>query len=210
VNEQIGLGGSISGTTSAILPGGPKLAPGTCIDVLPLSPTASGSITFSFQGGSFTATNLAPGQYVLLAGDPSCSSNAPSLSARVSSPIQVTAGKTTAGVSVGLHVTGAIAGVVRGPGGRPVAGICAEAVPLAGGLGVIGLGVPAGVTVAAGSYRIGDLQPGPYKVRFTAGCGATGYATRWYKDARTSKSATVVKVSAATVTTGINTTLPRG
>jgi hypothetical protein len=211
VNEQIGLGGSISGTTSAILAGGPKPAPGTCIDALPLSPTASGSITFSFQGGNFTATNLAPGQYVLLAGDPSCSSNAPSLSARVSSTIQVTAGKTTAGVSLGLHVTGAIAGVVRGPGGRPVAGICAEAVPLSGGLGVIGLGVSVGVTVAAGgSYRIGDLQPGPYKVRFTVGCGATGYATRWYKNARTSKSATVVKVSAATVTTGINAALPRG
>ncbi len=46
----------------------------------------------------------------------------------------MTAGKTTAGVSIGLHVTGAIAGVVRGPGGKPVAGICAEAVPQAGGI----------------------------------------------------------------------------
>ena len=64
VNEQLVLGGSISGTTSAILPGGSKPAPGTCIDVLPLSPTAGGSVTFSLQGGSFTATNLAPGRYV--------------------------------------------------------------------------------------------------------------------------------------------------
>ena len=211
VNEQLGLGGSISGVTSAILAGGSKPAPGTCIDVLPLSPTASASITFSLQGGSFTATNLAPGQYELLAGDPSCSSNAPSLSARVSGLIQVAAGKTTTGVNIGLHVTGAIAGVVRGPGGKPVAGICAEAVPLAGSLGLASLGVPTGVSLAAGgSYRIGDLQPGPYKVRFTDGCGATGYATRWYKNARTIQAAAIVKVSAATVTTGIDATLPRG
>ena len=132
---------------------------------------------------------------------------------RVSSPIQVTAGKTTAGVSIGLHVTGAIAGVVRGPGGKPVAGICAEAVPQAGA-GVFSLlspGIPTAVTVAAGGgYRIGDLQPGRYKVRFTVGCDASGYATRWYKNARTSQGATVVRVSAAKVTTGIDATLPRG
>ncbi len=206
VDEQLRLGGSISGATSVILPGGSKPAPGTCIDVLPLSQTASGSIAFSFQGGSFTATNLAPGRYELLAGDPSCSSDAPSLSERRSGPIQVTAGKTTTGVGIGLHVTGTIEGVVRGPGGKPVAGICAEAVPLRGGIGV-----PVGVTAAVGGgYRIADLQPGPYKVEFTVGCGATGYATRWYKNARTSQAATVVKVSAAAVTTGINATLPRG
>ena len=209
-NEQLGLGGSISGTTSAIRPGGSRPAPGTCIDVLPLGRNASGSIAFSGLGGSFTATNLAPGQYELLAGDPSCSSDAPSLSVRVSGPVQVTAGKTTSGVSIGLHLTGAITGDVRGPGGKPVAGICAEAVPLAGGLGV-SPGIPAAVTAAAGGrYRIGDLQPGPYKLRFTAGCGATGYATRWYKNARTARAATVVRVSAAKVTTGIDATLPRG
>ncbi|HUZ54684.1 MAG TPA: carboxypeptidase-like regulatory domain-containing protein [Streptosporangiaceae bacterium] len=211
VDEQLRLGGSVSGATSVILPGGSKPAPGTCVEVLPLSQTATGSIAFSFQGGSYTATNLASGRYEVLAGDPSCSSDAPSLSARVSGQIQVAAGKTTTGVNIGLHVTGAITGVVRGPGGKPVAGICAEAVPLVGGLGVGGLGVPVGVTAAVGGgYRIGDLQPGPYKVRFTVGCGATGYATRWYKNARTSRAATVVKVSAATVTTGIDATLPRG
>ena len=213
VNEQLALGGSISGTTSAILPGGSRPAPGTCIDVLPLSPTGSASITFSLQGGGFTATNLAPGRYLLVAGDPSCSSDAPSLSERVAGPIQVAAGKSTSSADIGLDVTGAIAGVVRGPGGKPVAGICAEAVPQPGP-GIVSLGspgVPTGVTVAAGGgYRIADLQPGRYKVRFTVGCDATGYATRWFKDARTSQGATVVRVSAAKVTTGIDATLPRG
>ena len=213
VNEQLALGGSISGTTSAILPGGSRPAPGTCIDVIPVSPTASESVTFSVQGGSFTATNLAPGRYFLLAGDPSCSSDAPSLSAQVSGPIQVSAGKTTSGVGIGLHVTGAITGVVRGSGGKPVAGICAEAVqqPSPGIVSLVPLGVPTAVTVAAGgSYRIGDLQPGRYKVRFGVGCGAAGYATRWYKNARTSQAAAIVRVGAAKVTTGIDATLPRG
>ena len=97
--------------------------------------------------------------------------------------------------------------------GKPVAGICAEAVPQAppGIVSLLSPGVPTGVTVAAGGgYRIADLQPGRYKVRFAAGCDASGYATRWYKNARTSQGATVVRVSAAKVTTGIDATLPRG
>jgi hypothetical protein len=70
-----------------------------------------------------------------------------------------------------------------------------------------GLGIPAGVTVTSGRYQIGDLQPGRYQVRFTADCGATGFATRWYKNAPTQAGATVVVVRPARVTAGINVTL---
>ena len=51
---------------------------------------------------------------------------------------------------------------------------------------------------------------GPDKVKFTAGCGANGFATRWYKNARTEFGGRFVHVSAASVTSGINQTLPRG
>ncbi len=205
VDEQMPLGGSVSGVTSVSLPGGVRPAPGTCVLVLPMSGTAAAAITVSLQGGSYVATNLAAGQYQILAGDPGCSSDAPSLSAQVSGQVQVAAGQTTTGANVKLKVAGGIAGVVRGPGGKPISGICAEAVPQRPGLGI-----PVGVTgPAAGRYRINDLQPGAYKVRFTVGCGATGYATRWYKNARTRQGATIVIVKAATVISGIDISLPR-
>ncbi len=63
-------------------------------------------------------------------------------------------------------------------GGRPVGGICVEAYAVASLGGY--LGNATGVTSrASGGYVIGDLQPGQYEVRFTTGCGASGYATRW-------------------------------
>ncbi len=207
VNEQLSVGGSVSGVASVRLLNGHTMpAPGTCVDLLPLSQTATGSQAFALAGGSFVATNLLAGKYEILAGDPSCSSNAPTLSATLSGPVSVTAGNTTAGANVSMRVTGAITGVVRGLGGKPLAGICVEAVPQAGGIGV-----PAAVTGAAGGgYRIADLQPGPYKIKFTAGCGASGFATRWYKNSKTEFGGRFVHVTAAKVTSGIDQSLPRG
>ena len=73
-----------------------------------------------------------------------------------------------------------------------------------------GIGIPAATTRAAGGgYRIAGLQPGSYKVKFTEGCGASGFATRWYKNARTQFGGRFVRVFAAKVTGGINQTLPR-
>jgi hypothetical protein len=78
VNEQVALGGSVSGVMSVRLPGGKtNPAPGTCVIVLPLSQTASATLAFAEGGGSYLATNLAAGKYEILAGDPSCSSNSP-------------------------------------------------------------------------------------------------------------------------------------
>ena len=95
--------------------------------------------------------------------------------------------------------------MVRGPGGKPLAGICVEAVPQQGGIGV-----PTAITGAVGGgYSLAGLQPGTYKIKFTDGCGANGFATRWYKNARTEFGGRFVHVSAASVTSGINQTLPR-
>ncbi len=212
VNEQMTLGGSVSGVTSARLPGGHvKPEPGTCVEVLPLSSTATGSLTFALDGGSYQATNLAAGKYEILTGDPSCSSNAPALSAKLSGPVQVTPGKTTAGANISLLVTGTITGVVRGPSGRPISGICVQAVPQQGAVGIPAIGIPTAITGAAGgSYRLTDLQPGTYKIKFTDGCGASGFATRWYKNARTEFGGRFVHVTAAKVTSGIDQSLPRG
>ncbi|HEX2322112.1 MAG TPA: carboxypeptidase-like regulatory domain-containing protein [Streptosporangiaceae bacterium] len=206
VNEQIKVGGSVSGVTSVRLPGGrTKRAPGTCVELLPLSTTASAAIVISLGGGSYLVPNLAAGKYQILAGDPACTSNAPTTTAQLTGPVSVTSAKTTKGANVSMRLSGTITGVVRGPGGKPITGICVEAVPTRGGIGI-----PAATTRAAGgSYRIADLQPGSYKVKFTDGCGANGFATRWYKNARTQVGGKFVRVSAASVTSDINQTLPR-
>jgi hypothetical protein len=206
INEQISVGGSVSGVTSVRLPGGrAKRAPGTCVMLLPLSATASASITLSLGGGRYVVRQLAAGKYEILAGDPSCSSNAPATTAHTSGPVSVTSAKTTKGANITMRMTGTMTGVVRGSGGRPISGICVEAVPAHAGIGI-----PAATTRAArGDFRIADLQPGSYKIKFIEGCGASGFATRWYKNARTRSGGRFVHVSAASVTSGINQTLPR-
>ncbi|HEX9066951.1 MAG TPA: carboxypeptidase regulatory-like domain-containing protein, partial [Streptosporangiaceae bacterium] len=205
VNSALALGASVSGTTSALVNGTAQAAPGTCVFAVPARPNSVPVAAFAQQGGAYTATGAAAGQYVLVAGDPFCSVDAPWLTMKVGPNFTVKAGQTTSGVDTSLQVAGAITGAVHG-GGNALRGICAEAYPMAGGLGI-----PVGVTSGAGGqYQITDLQPGQYKIRFAAGCGASGWATRWYKNARTEVGGTVVRVHPAAVTTGIDATLPRG
>ena len=59
-------------------------------------------------------------------------------------------------------------------------------------------------TTAGGSCQLTGLIPGRYKVEFTADCGATGFATQWWQDARSSSAASTVVVAAGTTQTGVN------
>ncbi|HEX9034977.1 MAG TPA: carboxypeptidase-like regulatory domain-containing protein [Streptosporangiaceae bacterium] len=201
VNEVLPAGGTVSGVTS-VQTGATRPAPGTCVILLPENSTNVGSLAVAGPGGSYQATNLSPGRYHALFAFPGCSANSPSLSTQSSGQVQVSAEQTTAGVSAALRLAGGISGLVSGPGGKPLAGICVESVAVNGSGRVIG-------TTNAHGYLIEGLQPGRYKVEFTSGCGTTGYQTRWYKSARTRLGATVVTVRAATVTTSIDGRLPR-
>jgi hypothetical protein len=172
--------------------------------VLPTARSGVGTLTIAGAGGAYSASSLGPGQYAVFFGDPGCSIDSPALAPRsYSRLVDVTVRHDTTGISATLALDGGISGVVKGRGGTPVAGICAEVVPLAGGTSHV-----IGVT-ATGGYSIIDLVPGSYKVKFSAGCGATGYATRWYKDARNRQQATIIQVSANKITTRISITLPR-
>jgi Carboxypeptidase regulatory-like domain len=206
VSESLPLGGSVSGVTSALVNGHAHAAPATCVELIPLGTSGVGGLALSFQGGAYTATGLAPGRYVALAGVPGCSSDAPALSVRQSGTVRVASGKTTSAVNLTLATTGAISGTVRRGGHAVLGGICAEAYPVSVPGGAEGYAT--GVTSQAkGGYLISDLQPGTYKVRFTSGCGTSGYAARWYRNAGPQSRARVVRVRAATTTTGINVSL---
>ncbi|MGH3399829.1 MAG: carboxypeptidase-like regulatory domain-containing protein, partial [Streptosporangiaceae bacterium] len=61
----------------------------------------------------------------------------------------------------------------------------------------------------AGRYSLIGLAPGRYRVRFSSGCGASGYATQWWKDAGSAARATIVTVRASGISSGINAALRR-
>ncbi|HEY2080004.1 MAG TPA: carboxypeptidase-like regulatory domain-containing protein, partial [Streptosporangiaceae bacterium] len=116
----------------------------------------------------------------------------------------VTVGATTPSIDATLQPDGQITGTVSGPAASPLAGICVTAVPQASG----SLPVVA-VTRASGGYTLADLLPGDYKVRFSPGCGATGYATQWYDDAPSHSAATPIPVGAGQTQSAINATLSK-
>ena len=208
IDARVSVGGSVSGVVSAQLAHSVRPAPGACVLVLATRAGYLSTAALAGQGGSYLATNLAAGKYLIFTGYPGCSNDSPALAPRFFAKlVQVTARQTTTGVSTTLRPDGGIAGLVRGPGHTPVAGICAEAVPLSDGLSS-GLGTVIGVSTAGG-YTITDLAPGEYKVRFEVGCGARGYLTRWYKNARTRQQAAIVRVRADQISTGISITLRR-
>ena len=92
----------------------------------------------------------------------------------------------------------------------PVAGECVTAVavnpepePLLGQT----LDNAIAVTAGNGSYALVDLPPGHYKVRFSTGCGDSGFRTQWWDNASSAHTATAITVPAAATVTGINAAL---
>ena len=65
-----------------------------------------------------------------------------------------------------------------------------------------------GVTASDGSYSLIDLLPGQYRVKFSIGCGDSGFTTLWWKQATSEQSASIVTVTANGVVTGIDASLP--
>jgi hypothetical protein len=87
-----------------------------------------------------------------------------------------------------------------------VPGECATAIPV--GKGFTGFFLPEfAITAASGTYTLADLQPGTYKVKFTVGCGDSGFKTQWWKNASSAASATVITVGAGATVTGIDAAL---
>jgi hypothetical protein len=181
-----------------------------CVEAVPVTrPGSRGTWTTGNDGG-YDLSGLAPGQYRVYAGQQSCSYNAVALVPRwYAGVVQVTAGTTTAGIGLTLAEGGSITGTVRGStsghGSRPVAGICVLAMREASGATPV-----VAVSGADGSYAETSLLPGKYRVEFEPGCGASGYQTRWYKNAPGPRHAAVIMVAAAAATQGIGVTLPRG
>jgi len=202
--EVLHLGGTLAGIVKASGHG----VPGACVYAYnPSSSANPGGSAETSRSGRYKITGLAPGTYDVqfdadcFAGpggyDEEWYQNQPTSATAMT--VTVVAGSTTFGINANLVPTGAITGTVSGSGTKPLTGVCAEAISLASGEPTI-----VGVT-ARGSYVIGDLLAGSYKVEFVPACGVTGtYATQWYNGASSEKSATVVVVGSGATTTGID------
>ena len=213
INAKLGAGGTVSGSVTAGSQPRPQI--GTCVELIPLSPTGAFGFAETGLDGTFTAPGIAAGQYQVNFNDPTCFFGVPSLASQwyngqpseaTADTITVTAGSTTSGIDANLQPFGTITGTVTGPGQAAVAGECVMAIPI--GKDFAGFFPPeVAITTTTGSYSLLDVQPGRYKVKFRTGCGDAGFKTQWWQNAGSAATATVITVGAGAAVTGIDAAL---
>ena len=213
-------GGSVSGTvTSGVTPNPPLDS--VCVLLSPTNPNDGFGFALTSHNGSYVASDLAPGTYQAVIGDPFCDfvnqgvgTLAPQWfngqpTQATANDITVTASHTTTGISAALQPYGSITGTVTNAAHTGVSGECVTAVPVGASLDSFS-GIPEAqeiaVSTSGGSYTLTDLTAGRYKVKFSVGCGDAGFATQWWNNASSAASASVITV-AFTPITGISATL---
>ena len=215
VNAVMHPGGSIAGTVTEG-PSGPPVA-GTCVEVYSGSSAEPAEAVFTGSDGSYLVKGLQVGTYEVYFGDPQCVS-APGLAPQwysgeltraTATKVAVTAvGSTTSSVDAALQPDGEITGTVSTSGG-PLSGACVTAIPLSGGSQSASGSLPVIAVTGPSGYTLAQLVPGRYKVKFSSGCGAAGYATQWWHSKTSQKTATVITVSPGTDSSGISAMLSK-
>jgi Carboxypeptidase regulatory-like domain len=213
VNAVISVAGTMTGS---VLGGSPATTQANvCVEAGQTNGIGYGEDTTS-RSGTFTITGLTPGYYKVYIGDPFCTFGDqdlaplwyPNATTQAKGQLlKVVSGATVPLSPVTLRDDGSISGTVTQKGGGAVSGVCVAATQT-GAVAVAGLPVYA-VTGPAGTYSIIDLPPGKYRVKFSSGCGATGYHAQWWKHASSSKTATLVTVTSGTTTSGISAALAK-
>ena len=216
-------GGIVTGTVTSAA--GQKLS-GVCV-VLSRQAEATGADTlffigevgnvFSFGGfgrtsdGRYRLANLAPGNYSVVFSS-GCGSHQPVEGSQWFSPqgqdqmSLVTVGTgTVSGINAKLPAPGTITGVVTGPKGKPVAGVCAFPVGLSGQPTnpLAQLENDSGESSKHGVYRITGLAAGKYGIEF-ASCQSASFTLLWYRQASSFAGLTPVVVRSGHVTARIN------
>jgi hypothetical protein len=214
VNAALQNPGSMSGTVTS----GPRSGPvkGICVTAFPVTGHGIVGLSLTGPGGRYQMTDLTPGTYKVLfdACTPGPVPGAPGRAPQwyrgrdwrsTATTVRITAGRQTTGIGARLVADGTVSGTVTTTGSAPLGGICVTAVPAKADFP--GSKAVAGITTSAGTYSIGDLAPGTYKVRFSSGCGATGYASQWWQDANSESAAAVITMRPGEATSGIDATL---
>ncbi|HUC21284.1 MAG TPA: carboxypeptidase regulatory-like domain-containing protein [Streptosporangiaceae bacterium] len=214
VNATMQPGGSIGGVVTEGSSSGPPV-PDVCVEAVSSNPDNLGGFAGTGTHGGYLVTGLAAGTYQVYF-DTSCLDTVgPGLAPQwyddqarqaTANAVTVTVGQTQTGIDAALQqggygeITGTIS--AAGPPAAPLSGACVTAVPLPAGSAL-----PVVAVTTSSGYTVADLPPGRYKVKFSAGCGAAGYATQWWKQKTSRKTATVVTVGSGQDRSGISATL---
>ena len=213
--EKLSPAGSISGTVL----GGPGATPqaGVCVVAVPVGTSGAAGSGSTNATGTYKISGLAPGNYKVYLGDPSCifsdGSAAPQWyqgksSQAAATGVKVVANSDTAGIGATLGGDGTITGVVTAHGHKAVAGECVTATPVNPVPDPLFDAVPHPViAISSGSYVLTGLVPGKYTVEFSTGCGATGFRTQWWHNAGSAGKATVITVPPSGIINGISASL---
>jgi hypothetical protein len=224
VNIELKAGGTISGR---VLGGANSKAPQyqTCVLAVPADSDGSRQTVLTKADGSYVLPDLTPGKYRVYFGDLYCvnlnsypfdpqeATTAPEwfkdqTTEGAATTITVTAGRAITDINATMHPYGTISGTVRAQSNRPVSGECVTAVPTEPQFDqAFDEPIPntTAVTTTTGRYTLIAL-PGQYKIKFSPGCGASSFATQWWNDASSAKTARPLTIAYGT-TTGINATL---
>ncbi len=120
-------------------------------------------------------------------------------------PVAVTAPGSTTDINAVLVKGGSISGTVTDKGtGVAIQGISVSAYNAANGSSV-----SYGYTDGSGSYHIGGLASGSYKLRFSGGSSAR-YPVQWYSNKEQQRTADIVEVTAPSSVTGIDMAMEKG
>jgi hypothetical protein len=216
INARLAAGGSLSGTVLGSIGAHPQA--GICVELDPVDPADRFGFAVTAADGTYTATGLAAGGYRVYFNDPICAFvDIPQYATQwfsgqptepTATTVQVSVGSTTSGIDATLQPFGKITGTVTDQAHVPVAGECVTAVPA--GKDFAGLVPPEiAISTKTGGYTLIGVQPGTFKVKFSTGCGASGFTTQWWHGAGTAAAATVITVGAGTTVAGIDAALSR-
>lgn len=207
VNLSPQVGGTISGQVLGDSPLTPQA--GICAEALATNGLAA-NLDVSANGGKFSISNLPAGQYYVYLNPPGCSVGMTDLAPlwypaaatqQDATPVIVTAGAVTTLSASTLPTDGAISGTVSAAG-HPLAGACVIATSSLPGTQPV-----YSVSRSTGRYALLGLAPGSYEVKFSSGCGATGYKPQWWQNRNTPAGVTLVPVTAGTTTPDISASL---
>jgi uncharacterized surface anchored protein len=205
IDAALALGGSISGTVTDESTGEPLQ--GICVDVF--SPDSEG-FTITDATGRYKAGGLPSGDYSVQFFD-SCDEStdyAPEFynnrSTGNADLVPVVAPADTPGIDAALALGGSISGTVTDEvNGAPLRNICVEALDATTG----SFGDFAS-TDDAGTYRLGGLRSGDYKVQFSDFCDdEVNLATEWFNNKRTFSGADKISVTAPSSTASVDAAL---
>ena len=215
---------TIAGTISGQMlggAGGKVPLGGMCVLAEPASTTGYPSLAWTNGKGEYLLRNLASGRYRVLFGSPACDDypdQAPPFAPQwyrdqpreaLSSAVRVSAGKQTKNIGAVMQPFGSLSGTVTTTANAQVRGECVTAVPFKDPVQPLA-GLPVvpelAVTDGAGDYSINGLIPGRYQIEFSSGCGDSGFATQWWNQATSAKTAKVITVGYVPIT-AVNATL---